>query len=270
MNIFHKILLSSLSLSLLAVQSSRAQTADEVIAKYVAALGGKEKLQSIRSIYMEGVAVMQNGTEVDSKTWKVQGKLYRQEIAFGMGNIVVIVNPAQGWSSNPRTGGTYKQMDPQQVKGLQWELDCAGPLVDYAAKGYKVELAGTDTVNSNECNKVKLTFPSGDYITYSIDKKSGYVLRESRKVTAAMGGGNGGGSGGSGGGGNGGGNGGGGKRGGNANGEFVIDYNDYQKTADGYIFPYTIIAGGFGAKTSVEKLEVNKDVDVATLGKPAQ
>lgn len=256
MNIFRKLLLSSLCLSLLVSQSSRAQTADAVIAKYVAALGGKEKLQSIHSIYQEGVAVMQNGTEIDSKNWKVQGKLYRQEIAFGMGSVVVIVTPAQGWSSNPRDGGAYKPMTAEQLKSLQWELDCTSPLVDYAAKGNKVELTGSDTVRGNECDKLKLTFPSGEYIAYSIDKKSGYVLRESRKVGNMMGGG-------------GGNAGGGGRRGGNPNGEFVIEYNDYTKTADGYIFPYTVIAGGFGAKTSVEKLEVNKNVDVTALGKPA-
>jgi hypothetical protein len=47
-----------------------------------------------------------------------------------------------------------------------------------------------------------------------------------------------------------------------------IDFADYKKTADGYLFPYTIVAGGFGAKSSVAKLEINGSVDVGALSKP--
>jgi hypothetical protein len=228
----------------------RAQTADEVVGKYIAALGGREKLNAIQSVYQQGVAVMANGNEVNTKSWKVQGKLYRNEISFGMGSVIVIVTPNGGWISSPRDGGTFKAMTGDQLKNLQWQLDCPGPLVDYTAKGNKVELIGTDTVSGNECYKLKLTFPSGEYVIYSIDKKTGYSLRETRKAGGMMGGGGGGG-------------------GRNPNAEFKIEYSDFQKTPDGYIFPNTIVAGGFGAKSSVEKLEVNKPIDVATLSKPS-
>lgn len=62
---------------------ANAQTADDVIGKYIDAMGGLEKLKSIKSIYSEGVAVMQNGFEINTKTYRVQGKLFRQEIDFG-------------------------------------------------------------------------------------------------------------------------------------------------------------------------------------------
>jgi hypothetical protein len=248
------IVLAPLFALLLVSIGAFAQTADDVIAKYVTAMGGKDKLQSIKSVYQEGVAVMQNGTEIDSKVWKVNNKLFRQEISFGMGNIVVIATPQKGWSSNPRSGGTFTALPDEQLKTLQAQMDCAGPLVDYAAKGNKPELLGKDTVNGNECYKVKLTLASGQYITYSIDVKTYYVLRETHKASGMMGGGGGRRPGGASGG---------------ADGEVNIDFSDYQKTADGYVFPYTIIAGGFGAKTSVEKLEVNKPVDEAALSKPS-
>jgi hypothetical protein len=54
-----------LLIALFAAPAVRAQTADEVVAKYVAALGGKEKVQSIQSVYQEGTAVMQNGMEIE-------------------------------------------------------------------------------------------------------------------------------------------------------------------------------------------------------------
>lgn len=250
------IVLAPLFALLLVSLGAYAQSADDVIAKYVEAMGGKDKMQSIKSVYQEGVAVMQNGAEIDSKIWKVNNKLYRQEISFGMGNVVIIVTPKQGWSSNPRNGGAFTAMTDEQVKAAQPQLDCAGPLVDYAAKGNKPELLGKDTVGGKECYKLKLTLAPGQYITYSIDTKTYYILRETRKGAGLFGGGGGGGR-------HGGANGGAG-----ADAEFNIDFSDYQKTPDGYIFPFTIITGGFGAKTSIEKLEVNKPVDDATLSKP--
>jgi hypothetical protein len=252
MNNLRPLLLSFVFLLIIAAPRAHGQTADEVIAKHIEALGGKEKLQSIHSVYIEGVAVMQNGTEIDSKSWKVKDKLYRQEISFGMGNVVIIVTPQKGWSSNPRNGGSFQPMPDEQLKAMQPQLDPAGPLVDYAAKGSKAELLGKDTVGGKECYKIRLTLSSGQTITFSLDAQTYYVLRETRKGGGMMGGGGGGG----------------GRRGGNGDGEFSIDFGDYQKTADGYVFPYTIITGSMGAKTSVEKLEVNKPVDEAALSKP--
>jgi len=240
----------TLAIILLAVAPIvKAQTAEEIIAKHIDALGGKEKLQSIKTIYMEGVAVMNNGMEIDTKTWKVKDKLYRQEISFGVGNVVIIVTPDKGWSSNPRSGGAFTPMPDEQLKNMQPQMDPVSPLVDYAAKGGKVELLGKDTAAGKTCYKLKLTPASGHDITYYIDAQSYYVVRETRKGGGMMGGG-----------------GGQGRR--DPNAEFNIDLGDYQKTPDGYIFPNTIIVGGVGAKTSIEKLEVNKPVDEEKLSKP--
>jgi len=239
-----------------AVSHAKAQTADEIIAKHIDALGGKEKLQSIKTIYMEGVAVMNNGMEIDTKTWKVKDKLYRQEISFGAGNVVIIVTPDKGWSSNPRSGGAFTPMPDEMLKNMQGQMDVSGRLVDYAAKGSKVELLGKDTVGGKTCYKLKLTLATGSYVTYSIDTESYYILRETRKGGGMMGGG-------------GGGQGGQGRR--DPNAESSIDLSDYQKTPEGYIFPYTINIAGMGGmslKTSVEKLEVNKPIDEEKLSKP--
>ncbi|HEY4208923.1 MAG TPA: hypothetical protein VGM31_18995 [Puia sp.] len=224
----------------------QAQTADEVIAKHIDAMGGKAKLQALKSIYIEGVAVTGNGMEIDTKTWKVKDKLYRQEISFGMGNVVIITTPSKGWASNPRNGGAFAAMPDEALKAMQTQLDPV-PLLDYAAKGNKVELQGTDTASGGKkCYKLKVTFTNGQDVTYFIDAQTYYVDREQRKA-GMMGGG-------------------GGRR--DPNAPMNIDFADYQKTADGYIFPNTMIVGGFGLKTSVEKLEINKDVDVDKLSKP--
>jgi hypothetical protein len=259
------VLLCSILSMLAFTPQLKAQTVDEIIAKHLQAVGGKEKLASIKTLYIEATAVTQNGMEISTKTWKVKDKLYRQEISFGMGNVVMIVTPTKGWASNPRSGGEFKPIPDEQLKMMQYQLEPGGPFVDYAAKGGKLELVGKDTVGGKECYKVKLTPGNGPEVTYSIDEQSFYVLRESRKGGGMMGGG----GGGNGGGGNpsGDGRGGGGRRPGD--GTMSIEFTDYQKTADGFVFPNTLIMGGFGAKSSVEKVEVNKPVDEAALSKPS-
>ncbi len=234
--------LAVLMLLLSAFVSGYAQTVDEIINKYIDAMGGKEKLSSIKSVYMEGTSVMQNGTEITQRLWKVDGKLMRREISSAMFNMISVVTDKEGWSQNPRSGGNFEPMTPEMVTGMQSELDCAGPLVDYAAKGHKAELIGKEDVEGTECWKIKLTLKSGRDITYFIDPTTYYI---NRMVTT--------------GGGFGGGRGGGGAQG--APRESKIDYSDYKKTEDGYIFAFKTTPVGMGAGLFFEKIEVNKPVD---------
>jgi hypothetical protein len=53
-------------------------------------------------------------------------------------------------------------------------------------------------------------------------------------------------------------------------GDVVIDFSDYKKTPEGYIFPYTIVTNAFGAKMSIAKVEINHNVDVEALSRPRQ
>jgi hypothetical protein len=230
--------------------TTQAQTVDEVVSAHVEAIGGKEKLAALKSMYMESISVMQNGNEVTSKIWKVQDKLMRREIAFGMGQMTSIVTDKEGWNSNPRNGGAFEAVPADRLAGMKMEMDIAGPLVDYAAKGHKAELAGREDVNGTSCHAVKLTLSTGREITYLIDPKTYYVVRTKTKGGGFM---------------RGGGGGGGGAR--NPEAEMLTDYSDHRKTPEGYVFPYTITIQGMGAAQNVEKLEVNKEVD-AKLYKP--
>src|SRR3979411_1279892 len=120
----------------------QAQTVDDIINKYVEALGGKEKLNSIKTLYMEGVTVMQNGNEITAKVYKEQNKLSRREVSFGMGSSTTIITDKEGWFSNPRNGGAFEAMPADRLKAAQAELDLTGQLIDYAAKGSTAELLG--------------------------------------------------------------------------------------------------------------------------------
>lgn len=232
----------SLIIVLLISVAGYAQTVDEVINKHIEALGGAEKLKTLKSLYLEGVAVMQNGNEIISKIYKVQDKLVRREIEFGMGSVTMIVTDKEGWSSNPRTGGAFEPLPKEAVEAQQIELDLAGPLVDYAAKGHKVELVGKETIGTTEAYKIKLTPKTGREINYFIDTKDYYIIRQTVKGGGMFGAGQGRGAQG-------------------ADTELIINFSDYKKTPDGYVFAYAVTMGNSGNNMNYEKIEVNKPVD---------
>jgi hypothetical protein len=245
-----RILLSFIIFSGVAV-AARAQTAQEIVNKNIQAMGGKEKLQTINTLYQEGIAVLGNGTQLSSKSWRVYDRIYRHEVEMPAGKVTIIVTPKQGWSAGPGTGGLFKPLTPEQFKSLRPEIDPGGPLVDYSAKGNKIELAGKDTVGGQPCFKLKVSFPSGGSITYSIDARTGYILR------AAHFGGNvlgtilpGSGS------------------AGHPDGEVVTDYGDYKAIPGGYVFPHTIVLSPYGATVKITKIEVNATINVEALGRP--
>lgn len=242
-NIVRSASMASLIISLsLTVQ---AQSAPEIVAKYVAAMGGKERLQSINSIYVEGVAVSGNGTTIDAKLWKVYDRLFRQEISTGSNSVVTIVTPGRGWATNASSNGTFKPLPSDLLKAMRPQIDPAGPLVDYAAKGCRVDLEGRDSVNGISCYKIRLSCPMGQSVTYFIDAKTYYIVRETGRgamMCVSMPDG--------------------------ADKDVTIDFSDYKKTPEGYIFPYSIITNAFGAKMTIEKVEINHNVDVEALSRP--
>lgn len=209
-----------------------AQSAQEIVAKHIEALGGKERLQSINSVFIEGVAVAGNGTAIDTKLWKVYDRLYRQEVSFGGSQVVTIITPTRGWVSDAESKGEFKSLPSTKLRAMQPQLDPAGALADYAQKGCRVDMDGRDTVNNRPCYRIRLSCPMGQSVVYSIDEKTYLILKETRKDAA------------------------------------TIEFADYKKTPEGYIFPYTIVYDNDGGKINVERIEVNHNVNVDGLSRP--
>jgi outer membrane lipoprotein-sorting protein len=215
----------------------QAQTVDEVLAKHTTAMGGLDHMKALKTVYMEGVSVGQNGNEVIQKIYKGCGKGYRREIDFGMGTMMMVANESGAWSTNPRSGGAFEAMPADAAKAMaETEMDCTGPLVDAVSKGHKAELIGKETINGAECHAVKLTLKSGRDITYYIDSKTGYVVRQKSKGGGMR------------------------RQGADPNQEYIVDFSDFRKV-DGYVFPFTQTPQGMGGSLNYEKIEVNKTFD---------
>lgn len=228
-------------LGLVFMQFVQGQTVDEIINKYIDARGGRDKLNAIQSIYMEGSRQMM-GNEVAVKVTKVQGKLFRNDFEFGGTSGYTIVTPAEGWSYIPMRSQKVEPIPAERLKTMQADLDIPGPLVDYAAKGNKAELAGKEDVDGNEAYKIKLTLAAGKEITYYIDTKTNLLI-QTKQMSAGIG------------------------ARGNANGgqekEVVTNYSDY-KAVDGIMFAHTMSTAGSGpavGSMTFDKIELNPKIE---------
>src|ERR1700744_2278350 len=234
----YRSLVASLCFFVILSSSAKAQSTDAIVQHLIEALGGKDKLQSINSLYQEGTCVLDNGSEVKIRTWRVYDRLYRQEIDFGVGQVVVIGTPRQGWMSSPRTGGLFKAIPATALRALQTEIDPAGVFNGYSQKGNKIEKIGTDTLDGHPCFKLKVWFPNNESITYSVDQQSWYLRKETRGGGGIRGGG--------------------GSKGGwgaNADGIVDIGLDDWRAIPGGYVLPYAITIGGLGEGGFTKGLE---------------
>lgn len=217
--------------AMISLQAAQAQTADDVVNKYIEAMGGKEKLLSLKSVKMTGSLSVQ-GMEVGVTITILDDKGSRTDISVpGMGEGYQIFTPEKGWGFMPFQGqAAPEEMPEDRVKSSQAQLDLQSGLLDYKAKGHSVELLGKETVDGAECYKLKFTQKSGKVVTYYIDAKNYYRIKS---VSTA-----------------------------NINGEeteMETTYSDFKKTPEGYVFAYSQSTPN--GPISFSSIEVNKPVD---------
>ncbi len=229
------------ALSLLNLTSVKAQTADDIIKKWVTAMGGPEKLASIKTVYTENEITIMNNPAA-GKTYSVNGKGYKSVIDFGGQNVIDCYTANGGWSFNPLAGQTAPvNMPAAQVKLGQLSLDLQGPLFNYAAKGNKVDYLGKEDLKGSSAYKIKLTSASGTEVTFYISDSSYYIVKDVAKM--------------------------------NADGQdidIITSFSDYKKTAEGFIMPYSssLELPGLSLAYSNKKIEVNKDIDPTIFDMP--
>src|SRR4030042_3580895 len=134
-----------------------AQTAEEIIGKHIDALGGKDQLSQITSVYMEGTLdVMGNMGSVKITT--LHGKGYKQEIDVAGTQVTMCYTDSMGWQINPMTGNYGSQvMSAAQYNAGRAQIYIGGPFIDYATQGYTVELTGQEPVGDLKAFVLRVT-----------------------------------------------------------------------------------------------------------------
>lgn len=216
----------------------RAQTADEIVNKYVDAMGGKDKLEQIKTVTVTNTTQAM-GNEGPSTTQIINGKAFRLDYEINGQKSTQVYTDKGGWQINPFMGATTAQPIPEEMyKQSRGQLYFTGPLYNYAAKGNKVELMG------KEGNTYKLKITNGDSVetiayiddaTYYLTK----VTRQTNFMGQAM--------------------------------ELTVSFSNFKKADLGITIPYTTeinYGGQFVITNNITKIEFNKTIDPAIFEMP--
>ncbi len=234
-------------LLLLVAAGVRAATADELIAKNIKARGGMEKLRAIQSLRTSGKILAGDGgfsLELVYVEMIHRPGLYRQEVSLQGLTQVTAYDGTVGWQIQPFGG----RLDPERlsaddVKFLKLFADLDGPLVDYGAKGSRVEYLGSEDVDGTDAHKLKVTLKDGDLLYIYLDPD--YFLQIRTIVQSKI-------------------------RGAEVVQE--LDWGNYESVG-GVMLPFSIEAGAKGqpkqTKITFEKAEINVVLDPKLFHFPA-
>lgn len=172
-----KKILLSIALFVAAIFTVNAQTADEVIEKYITEIGGADKWSKVQSIKIEGQIEVQ-GIQIPFTMQGLQLKGMRVDAEFQGNKIIDITTPTKGWAQNPLSGkATLGPISEDELKQKLDDLDIQDPFVDYKAKGSVIESLGKDEEDGNEYFKIKMTTKNGNEKTYFFDTKTNLVYK---------------------------------------------------------------------------------------------
>ena len=164
-----KLLLAVACVAALAAPAP-AQTADEIVGKFIKTVGGMEKIQAVKSLRRVGKYSGGGGFEAVMIEENRRPNLVRQEFVIqGMTGVTAYDGKA-GWKIEPWNGKKDAEaLSEEEMKGIIEDSDLDGPLVNYRAKGVKVEYVGTDEVEGTDAYKLKVTLANGDVRFYYMD-----------------------------------------------------------------------------------------------------
>lgn len=187
---FTRLLGGLISLLVVPPTLSLAQTADEVIAKHLEAIG-QAKLLTKQQMTITGKTVTQRGEAPLTVYMKRPNLVRRNTEIMGQKMTMTAFDGKSGWRETPAFGpnpGGVQDLRAEEVERLRnGSMD--SELHNYKANNLTVELAGKEEVDGNECYVLKVTRPRGAVTTYYIDAEA-YVIAKTRSKAKANFGGN--------------------------------------------------------------------------------
>ena len=225
--------------------ASFAQTANEIVAKHIEAMGGADKWKAVKAMEMNNKFTVQ-GMDIASKTVIVSGKSLRTDISVMGQEIISAIDGETGWAQQPAMmGGTGEpeDMPGAMIKESRKQVYLGGSLMNYKENGSTIELVGKEKLEGVDVYHLKLTEKAGDITNLFVSTSNYYVLKSA------------------------------GKR--NIQGKDVdaeVNFSNF-KQVEGLTFPYTMeTASPMGGMMTIEtdSIKLNPKIDESIFKKPAK
>jgi hypothetical protein len=209
----------------------KAQDADDIVQKYIAAIGGVKKLNSIKTITIEGISKIDGGGQVPITVTKEIGKAMKTDFFVNGRDNYTILTTKEGWQYNP-DASAVEPMSAEQVKSMQSQLYLDNrQITEYKKNGTKLEYIGKERANKALCYKIKFTGKDGYEITDFFDVQTYYLIHSETKL----------------------------KQGGQEI-DVVMDFSNYKELPEGIVMPMTMSSQEAGNIT-YKSIEINKPID---------
>jgi outer membrane lipoprotein-sorting protein len=166
--------------------SAARLSAAEIVEKNVAARGGLSAWRAVKTLELKGkldaggnnrptipVPGVKRGSQLGTPRPTEQVKLpflmdlergrkMRLEIEFNGQTAIQVYNGTQGWKLRPFLNRhQVENFTPDELQSQASQSDLDGYLIDYAAKGEKVELEGVEQVEGHDAYNLKVTDSAG-------------------------------------------------------------------------------------------------------------
>ena len=164
-----KAVFTLIMLALFAMPAA-AQTVDEIVARYIKAVGGMEKIQAVNTLRRSGKYTGGGGFEAAVLQDNKRGNSVREEFSLQGMTAINAYDGKTGWKIEPWGGKKDPEsLGEEEMKSILEDSDFDGPLVNYRQKGNKVEFVGMDQFEGTDTFKLKVTNAKGDVYFYYLD-----------------------------------------------------------------------------------------------------
>lgn len=159
--------------------SPSSPSVDDIVAAHLAARGGKERLQALRSIRETGTLTASDGRVARIVREIERPGLFRLEFTYQGTTSVFAHDGKSGWQIAPLQGQFEPRAMPAEADaaGGADQLDIEGPLVDWRKKGHVVELVGRESIDGAAVDKLKVVLKGGAVRYDYVDVASHMVVR---------------------------------------------------------------------------------------------
>lgn len=147
---------ASVLVACLIAAPAYAQTADEIIAKNIAAKGGEAKLRAVQTLRQTGSITLQ-GQPAQLTVITKRPNLSRQDIVIMGTTLTMVFDGAKAWMINPMMGQEPMERPAEEAEMIKDQADIDGPLMDYKSKGSTIELLGTEDVGGKKAFRLRVS-----------------------------------------------------------------------------------------------------------------
>ena len=173
---------------LAAASAAQAMTVDELIARHIEARGGMKALSAVKTMRLYGKYNPAGGQDIWFSQLVARPGLLRSEYGMQGMTAVTAYDGKGAWQISPFQGRKDPfRMSPEDLPAQEDQADIEGPLVNYKAKGHKVEYLGTEDVDGTEAHKLQVTRKNGGTTVIYLDPDYFLEIREhNRRVVRGV------------------------------------------------------------------------------------